>query len=150
MKEKEENLTNKDKLCYLLIYMHTSDTWAKLSMILHISANYLNEIHARITGDRFIQWFSAVMNNIPQEAIHFQKFPDAIAKVDSTLLPKSNQAMNLAREETKWNHMGCMNKKNYDDFTTYMTQKVRGKGLEVAQPFNVMKEDTKSYVVNAA
>ena len=55
MKEKEENLTNKDKLCYLLIYMHTSDTWAKLSMILHISANYLNEIHARITGDRFIQ-----------------------------------------------------------------------------------------------
>ena len=65
-------------------------------------------------------------------------------------LPKSNQAMNLAREETKWNHMGCMNEKNYDDFTTYMTQKVRGKGLEVAQPFNVMKEDTKSYVVNAA
>ena len=44
-------LTNKDKLFYLLIYMHTNDIWAKLSMILHISANYLNEVGQQSSHD---------------------------------------------------------------------------------------------------
>lgn len=106
-------LTSKDKLFYLLTYMHTNDTWAKLSMILHISANYLNEVvnkTAIAIADPLIQRFAPLRKDIPPDAIHFQNFPEAIAAVDSTLLPISKPGDEIGRRiyySKKHNQHGC-------------------------------------------
>ena len=110
---RRSRLTNKDRLFYALVYMHTNDPWIKLSTVFHISPNYLNKVvvqTAMTIANPLIQRYAPMRKDIPPEAIRFHNFPDAIGAVDTTLLPIAKPSNEIGRRgyySKKHNQHGC-------------------------------------------